>query len=157
MPGWKSYVPAVCVGLQALINVPFYGIPAVLLLAVLPSSQVGRFPLLLPIMILDYFSLGVLHLYYSGISSHPGRAKLFGYAYFLIGLISSLAVVYSSLRTGDYYTSLLFVVMGLWALLSLAGMVGLRGRIGELNRLVSIALMFMTALSGVISASTAEW
>ena len=150
MPRWKSYVPAVCVGLQALINVPFYGIPAVLLLAVLPGSQVGRFPPLLPVMILGYFSLGVLHRYYSGISSHPGRSKLFGCAYFSIGLISSL-------RTGDYDTPLLFVVVGLWALLSLAGMVGLRGRVGELNRLVSIALMFMTALSGVISASTAEW
>ncbi len=157
MPGWKPYVPAVCIGLQALLNVPFYGIPAILFVAILPASLVGRFPPLLPILILGYFSLGVLHIYYSGVSFDPGRARLFGYFYFSIGLLSPLAVIFSPLWTGDYETPLLFVVMGLWALLSLVGMAGLKKWAGELEGLVSIALMFLTVFSAVISASTAAW
>ncbi len=157
MPGWKPYVPAVCIGLQALLNVPFYGIPAILFAVILPASLVGRFPILVPLLILAYFSLGVLYLYYSGVSFDPGRAKLFGYSYFLIGLLSSLAVIFSSLRTGDYETPLLFVVMGLWALLSLVGIVGIKKWGGKLGGVASIALIFLTVFSAVISASTAGW
>jgi hypothetical protein len=141
---------------QALINIPFYGIPVILLTTVLPSSASGRFPWLLQLLILAYFSLAVGYLYHVGLSFNPARAKLLGGAYFLLGLILPPLVIYLSVVSHDYETPLIFLFMVLWAIFSFVGLVAVLWKVDRIGRGPSIALMLLVSLSAVISASTLE-
>ncbi|ASJ08263.1 hypothetical protein A3L11_03080 [Thermococcus siculi] len=155
----RAYLPALAISAQALINIPFYGIPAILLTTILPASLTGHHPWLLSPLILLYFSLAIVYLYHAGVAPDPGlkRAKLAGGAYFLLGLVASLAVVISSLSRGDYETPLLPIFMGVWGALSMLGLAGLIGNVERISKAVSLPLIFLVALSAVVSASTLEW
>jgi hypothetical protein len=152
-----SHLPGLIILVQALINIPFYGIPAILLTTVLPPSASERFPWLLQLLIMAYFSLAVAYLYHVGFSFDPSRARLFGGAYFLLGLILPSLVICSSAISHDYETPLLFLFMALWVILSLIGLVAVLRGTDKIGRGPSIVLMLLVALSAVISASTLEW
>ncbi|MFA4646295.1 hypothetical protein P8X24_03345 [Pyrococcus kukulkanii] len=146
----RAYISIGCFIAQALITSAFCGLPAVMFSAIIPDAL--QLSLLLPFLVLGYFSLGAISLYYLQ-TPEPKKGRLFGYAYFSLGLVGSIVVV-AKVKYPE--TPLLPIVFTTWALISLIGVMSLRSteRIPKIIAVLAITFLMIPAF---ICALTTQW
>lgn len=156
MKEWKAYLLLSCFGIQAVVNLAFYGFPSIMFSVIVPRGVRGAVAMLLPFLIAGYFSLAVISIYYLGISPKRNMrlGRTLGVGYFFVGLIGSSAVL---LNLEEVETPLLPAMMLVWALTSLIGALLLALTEVRLPSRLSVPLAVLLVLSGLISIFTAEW
>ncbi|NJE76777.1 hypothetical protein [Thermococcus sp. ES12] len=154
MRDWKVILLLGCFALQLVINLVFYGFPAILFSAIVPESLYPKIAWSLPFLIFAYFLLAIASLYYLGISPRLERGRLFGSAYFVIGSLGSAWVI-STISSVE--TPLLPIVFGVWLISSLVGIAALWLMEEKLPALPAAVMVALFGISALISAATAQW
>ena len=155
MKDWRLILLLGSFLVQAVLNLVFYGIPAIMLSKMLPEFFYPELAWSLKLFILCYFLTAFISLYYLGISPRPERGRLFGTVYFTVGMVGAALVIVRFLS--DAETPLLFVAFGVWFAASLCGIIALwlvEERIPEAAAAVVMALLGVSAL---ISILLSEW
>ncbi len=151
-----AYILLSCFGIQAVLNLVFYGFAPVMFSTIVPGPLFRSAAWALPLLVLGYFLFGIAALYYLSFSLHPLRARVVGGAYFLVGLAGSIAVILESRH--DYESPVLFLVFGVWALTSLVGLAFLLSwRNTRIPEPAAAAVITLLGLSALLSAFTAQW
>ncbi|KQH81899.1 hypothetical protein [Thermococcus thioreducens] len=97
MGDWKTTLLLAPFIVQLVINLIFYGFPAIMFSGIVPRSLYPKIAWSLPVLIVIYFLLGMAALYYMGISPRPKRGRLLGSAYFALGALGSAWVILQTL------------------------------------------------------------
>ncbi|ASJ15277.1 hypothetical protein [Thermococcus radiotolerans] len=155
MRNWKLPLLLGCFIVQLVINLIFYGFPAIMFSGIVPESLYPKIAWSLPVLIIVYFLLAMASLYYLGISPRPKRGRLLGSAYFAFGALGSAWVILQTLTSTE--TPLLPIAFGIWFVSSIGGIVSLWLLEEKVPDAVAAAIIAFLGISAFISAATAQW
>ncbi|ASJ11487.1 hypothetical protein [Thermococcus thioreducens] len=155
MGDWKTTLLLAPFIVQLVINLIFYGFPAIMFSGIVPRSLYPKIAWSLPVLIVIYFLLGMAALYYMGISPRPKRGRLLGSAYFALGALGSAWVILQTLAGME--TPLLAIAFGIWLTSSIVGILSLWLLEETVPEAAAAAIIAFLGISAFISAATAQW